>query len=86
MRDGGGEEFVILQIDTPYEGTIALAERLRKEIEHSVFANDGKLTISIGVAQYDGVESIESFVKKADDSMYQAKVEGKNKVVVNQGK
>ncbi|MDD5118322.1 MAG: diguanylate cyclase [Sulfuricurvum sp.] len=80
----GGEEFVILQIDTPYEGTIALAERLRKEIEKSVFVNVEKLTISIGVAQYNGDESIESFVKKADDAMYQAKREGKNKVVVNQ--
>ncbi|HZF70662.1 sensor domain-containing diguanylate cyclase [Sulfuricurvum sp.] len=79
----GGEEFVILQIDTPYEGTIALAERLRKEIEESVFENVGTLTISIGVSQYDGSESIESFVKKADDAMYQAKREGKNKVVVN---
>ncbi|MFA5215670.1 diguanylate cyclase [Sulfuricurvum sp.] len=81
----GGEEFVILQIDTPYEGTIALAERLRKEIEQSVFKNVGQITISIGVAQYDNIGSIEAFVKKADDAMYDAKVAGKNKVVVHKG-
>jgi diguanylate cyclase (GGDEF)-like protein/PAS domain S-box-containing protein len=78
----GGEEFIILQIDTPYEGTIALAERLRKEIEHSIFDNIGQITISLGVTQYTG-ESIESFVKKADDAMYEAKMEGKNRVVVD---
>ena len=79
----GGEEFVILQIDTPFEGTIALAERLKKEIEHSTFKEVAHITVSIGVAQYNGTESIESFVKKADDAMYQAKEEGKNKVVVS---
>ncbi|DAB37627.1 MAG: hypothetical protein A2023_07670 [Sulfuricurvum sp. GWF2_44_89] len=79
----GGEEFLILQIDTPYEGTIAFAERLRKEIEQTDFKNIGHITISIGVAQYDGVGTIESFVKKADDAMYAAKIEGKNRVVVD---
>lgn len=79
----GGEEFVILQIDTPYEGTIAFGERLRKEIEQSTFKGVGHITVSIGVARYDGVGSIESFVKKADDAMYQAKTEGKNRVVAD---
>ncbi|AFV97626.1 MULTISPECIES: diguanylate cyclase [unclassified Sulfuricurvum] len=79
----GGEEFVILQIDTPFEGTIALAERLKKEVEHATFKEVGQITVSIGVAQYNGVESIESFVKKADDAMYQAKTEGKNRVIVS---
>ncbi|MDP3265726.1 MAG: diguanylate cyclase [Sulfuricurvum sp.] len=79
----GGEEFVILQIDTPFEGTIAFAERLRKEIEHSIFKDVGCITISLGVAQYNVSESIESFIKKADDSMYEAKKQGKNRVVVD---
>lgn len=79
----GGEEFVILQIDTPFEGTIALAERLKKEIEHSTFKEVAHITVSIGVAKYNNGESIESFVKKADDAMYQAKEEGKNRVIVN---
>lgn len=81
----GGEEFVILQLDTPMEGTIAFAERLRKEIEHSTFKDIGSITVSLGVARYDGVESIESFIKKADDAMYTAKKQGKNRVVVDRG-
>ncbi len=81
----GGEEFVILQIDTPFEGTIALAERLRKEIEHSIFIGICPITISLGVTKYDGTESIESFIKKADDAMYEAKKEGKNRVMVDRG-
>ncbi len=79
----GGEEFVILQMDTPFEGTIAFAERLRKEIEHTLFKDVGHITISLGLAQYNGSESIESFIKKADDSMYEAKKQGKNRVVVD---
>ncbi|HEX5710512.1 MAG TPA: diguanylate cyclase [Sulfuricurvum sp.] len=81
----GGEEFIILQIDTPFEGTISFAERLRKEIESSMFKDIGPITISLGVAKYDGTESIESFIKKADDAMYEAKEQGKNKVVVDRG-
>ncbi|MDP1784433.1 MAG: diguanylate cyclase, partial [Sulfuricurvum sp.] len=81
----GGEEFVILQIDTPFEGTITFAERLRKKIEHSTFKDICPITVSLGVAQYDGVESIESFIKKADDAMYEAKKQGKNRVVVDRG-
>ncbi|MDO9208606.1 MAG: sensor domain-containing diguanylate cyclase [Sulfuricurvum sp.] len=79
----GGEEFLILQTDTPFEGTMALAERLRKEIEQSTFKDVGQITISIGVAQYDTVGSIEAFVKKADDAMYTAKKQGKNRIVVD---
>lgn len=78
----GGEEFVILQVDTPLEGTIALAERLRKEIEHASFDNVEQITISLGVAQFDKNESVEAFVKKADVAMYKAKREGKNRVSV----
>jgi diguanylate cyclase (GGDEF)-like protein/PAS domain S-box-containing protein len=81
----GGEEFVILQMDTPFEGTITFAERLRKEIEHSTFKDISPITISMGVAQYDGTGSIEAFIKKADDAMYEAKKEGKNRVVVDRG-
>ncbi len=76
----GGEEFVILQIDTPFEGTVALAERLRKEIENAPFKDISHITISLGVAQFNKTESLEAFVKKADDAMYKAKKEGKNRV------
>lgn len=76
----GGEEFVILQTETPIEGTMVLAERLRKKIEDSPFAGIGRITISLGVAQYTDDESIESFIKRADDAMYKAKREGKNRV------
>lgn len=81
----GGEEFVILQTDTPLEGTSALAERIRKEIENLRISPVGNVTVSLGVAAYEGNESIESFVKQADEAMYQAKRMGKNNVVVSDG-
>lgn len=79
----GGEEFLILQVQTAFEDTISLAERIRHEIEKSSFTDIGRITVSLGVAQYQDQENTESLVKKADDAMYQAKKEGKNTVVVD---
>lgn len=78
----GGEEFVILQIDTPFEGTVMLAERIRQEIEKTLFDTIGHVTISLGISKYTPPEDSKTFVKKADDALYRAKNEGKNKVVI----
>ncbi len=79
----GGEEFLILQVETDFEDTISLAERIRRHIKEHTFKDVGRVTVSLGVAQHQNQESIESLVKKADRAMYQAKKEGKNTVVVD---
>ena len=69
-----------------------VAERLRKTIESkkvdiSKIDNDKKyisVTISLGVAQYDGTMDCNEFIRKADNALYEAKETGRNKVVVSE--
>lgn len=74
----GGEEFVAIMTDCKLKEAYVMAERIRKEIAGS---DNGvcKVTVSIGVARYDGGDCIET-IKKADEALYKAKREGRNKV------
>jgi len=80
----GGEEFVVLFKEIDIDMGKELAERLRKAVENNSFGEAGKITISIGVVQYHrgkNNESLEDFVIRADEKMYEAKRAGKNRVV-----
>ncbi len=86
----GGEEFIIIQPDTPLEGALVCAERLREILETSVGQRAGlpfdknsvkQITGSFGVTAFDVGETLESMIKRADTAMYQAKEQGKNRVV-----
>jgi diguanylate cyclase (GGDEF)-like protein len=80
----GGDEFVVVLPDTPQDKAVVLADRLRQEVEKSVFnprREDGKVdivrtTISIGIAQYSPQDSINSLLKKADEAMRVVKRNG----------
>jgi diguanylate cyclase (GGDEF)-like protein len=82
----GGEEFVVLFNGVNVDIGKELAERLRKAVENNPCGEAGKVTISIGVVQYhrssgnEKDESIESFVSRADEKMYEAKKAGKNRI------
>ncbi len=79
----GGEEFVILLSDTDAHGAELLAERIRSSIEHHTIAygmDTIKITASLGVSSLRNDDTIESFVKRADDAMYTAKKSGRNQV------
>jgi diguanylate cyclase (GGDEF)-like protein len=83
----GGEEFVIVLPETPLAGAIAFAERVRAQIEKRAFCEtQGPLsvTVSVGVSvcPSDGVESAEDLFARADDALYRAKAEGRNRVAV----
>ncbi|MCX6555229.1 MAG: sensor domain-containing diguanylate cyclase [Candidatus Aminicenantes bacterium] len=86
----GGEEFIIIQPDTPLEGALVCAERLREILESSVGQKAGlpydknsaqRVTGSFGVTAFDFGESLDSMIRRADTAMYQAKDQGKNRVV-----
>jgi len=83
----GGEEFVVLFREVNIDMGKELAERLRKAVENNPCGEAGKITISLGAVQYhrsennENNESIEDFVKRADEKMYEAKKAGKNRVV-----
>ncbi|HEX5274498.1 MAG TPA: diguanylate cyclase [Candidatus Rubrimentiphilum sp.] len=79
----GGEEFLVLMPETNSETAITVGERLRRaiagaEIRH---ANGDHVTASIGVAVASISDTIESLLARADHALYQAKRQGRNRVV-----
>jgi diguanylate cyclase (GGDEF)-like protein len=63
------------------EGT-QTAQRLRKKIESHNFGIDRKVTVSIGLSEYNDENiKIDELLKDVDDKLYQAKKMGKNTVV-----
>jgi diguanylate cyclase (GGDEF)-like protein len=83
----GGEEFVVLLPNTPMDGALDVAERIRTDVEATdIFYTDGskiRVTISIGVNSLVPLHdnSINEFISKADKALYAAKDSGRNKVV-----
>lgn len=82
----GGEEFAVILADTDISAAEHIAERLRKRIEEAVYPNengDVKITISIGIAQFDSQIDMTSkdLIKRADEALYSAKAKGRNRVV-----
>jgi len=82
----GGEEFVIVLPETGVVGATIFAERVRELIEEHEFSHSGSiklhLTASVGVATYPspGLETAEDLLAKADQGLYRAKAEGRNRV------
>lgn len=77
----GGEEFIIICMQTDQKGACALAEHLRKKIEEFEFTTVGKETASFGIASCEYEDDADSIVENADKALYRAKREGRNKVV-----
>lgn len=81
----GGEEFVVILPETSREMAYTIAERLRKEIESTDFVGGktqpgGRVTISLGVTSgYEGLSFADDLVKQADNLLYRAKEEGRNR-------
>ncbi|WP_162232323.1 GGDEF domain-containing protein [Methylogaea oryzae] len=81
----GGEEFMILAPDTATEGAATLAERIRHQVEIMpcpTEQGDVNVTVSVGVATLASGESERHLVARADQALYQAKNEGRNRVVL----
>lgn len=83
----GGEEFLIMLLHTSREGAAIFGERLRENVESHDFRVDGgtvKITISAGISSHpedlDAADP-EQMIKRADNRLYQAKHDGRNKVV-----
>lgn len=78
----GGEEFVIICPNSTSVDTILLAEKLRAITQQTQFCNDIKLTISIGVAEFNELSlSLEELIRQADKNLYKAKRMGRNQVI-----
>jgi diguanylate cyclase (GGDEF)-like protein len=81
----GGEEFLILVPDGEEKRAAALAERLRRAVEHESGPGAGELTISAGVAVADRFSAANPLplLRRADAALYQAKRRGRNRVVLD---
>ena len=82
----GGEEFVVVLPETSLAGATTFAERLRENVEATGFAGSFgeplKLTASIGVSSYPSttVETVDDLFARADEALYRAKADGRNRV------
>ena len=78
----GGEEFSILLSGVDSHGAVIAAERLRMAIEMEEVPQIKHITASIGVATFiEQTDRIDTLMELADQAMYQAKLDGRNKVV-----
>jgi diguanylate cyclase len=81
----GGEEFLVVLADTDAEGAQRRAEALRQSVAAHDFGVVRQLTVSIGVALARPQDkNEEEAVNRADQALYRAKAEGRNRVCVSQ--
>ncbi len=82
----GGEEFLLILPNTRTEGAYVLVEKIRKGVQKSNKSSDienFRFTVSSGVSEVLASEnSINNALKRADNALYQAKREDKNKTII----
>ena len=82
----GGEEFCVVLPDASLEQALAIAERLRAEVEANAGSavrqfDDVKVTMSFGVEQFGGdAAQFAALVDHADQALYRSKQNGRNRV------
>jgi two-component system cell cycle response regulator len=83
----GGEEFIVVLPDTEPRLAEKIAERVLRSVSAKPFPTGGKalpltVTVSIGVAGYEGMgDRASDILKRADEALYRAKHEGRNRIV-----
>ena len=86
----GGEEFALVLPETDMEGAVAVAERIRRNIENEVIEYGGNLikkTASFGVAVFpECADDMDSLIKAADVALYYSKEHGRNRVTAAEAK
>jgi len=76
----GGDEFVVLAPQSEIDGVLAMAEKLRATIAGETFGKAGAVTASFGVTVLGSQDDQASLLKKADDALYKAKQNGRNRI------
>jgi diguanylate cyclase (GGDEF)-like protein len=77
----GGEEFMLLLPDTQEAAAAGVAEQLRASIAESQLLDGRRVTVSVGVGELRPGETVDSWMKHADDALYAAKKTGRNRVL-----
>lgn len=77
----GGEEFALLMPATPVAEAAQICERVREHVARENIKAVGRVTVSVGVAAYNGTGQISEWVDQADAALYAAKSTGRNRVM-----
>jgi diguanylate cyclase (GGDEF)-like protein len=78
----GGEEFLLVFRDTPGVKGRVIAERLRDRIATATWADGLRVTCSFGVAEWHRGEDLNDGIRRADEAMYRAKQQGRDRVEI----
>ena len=78
----GGEEFIILLVETNTTDAVVLADDVRLRIEQAHLLQDQKVTVSVGICAQRAGQSADDWIKCADTAMYRAKSNGRNRVEI----
>lgn len=80
----GGEEFLLVLVDADGAAAQRVAERLAERARNLHVpgsAPDGRLTVSIGIAEFRAGEAVETVIQRADRALYAAKSAGRDRIV-----
>ncbi|WP_176551253.1 GGDEF domain-containing protein [Bacillus sp. AFS040349] len=78
----GGEEFIVITKKGTIEKALKLAENLKLLVSQHQFKVVGKLTASFGIAKFQPGQTAELVLEQADEALYSAKANGRNKIMV----
>jgi diguanylate cyclase len=81
----GGEEFVMILAGADANSALKVAEHIRLKVEGAEFSFNGKtvkITISCGVTFYQAEDTPEQAFERADQALYQAKRQGRNRCIL----
>lgn len=76
----GGEEFLIILTETNIQKALTIADKIMQTVRGAYFPTVNNLTLSFGVAEIQNSDTIETFVDRADKSLYKAKERGRNRI------
>lgn len=78
----GGEEFLIVLVETDSEQALRVAERIRNAVSARPLIQDEMVTVSIGVTTFGGHPDYEQLIREADAALYKAKSAGRDRCVL----
>ena len=83
----GGDEFIMMLSSSSAKEATVFGKRLRHRLEEITFPDSIiRVTASFGVSAYQPGDTIDSFIKRADQALYEAKKLGKNQFIIREGK